>query len=158
LAEQLKSGHALTPDEINWLNSRLGDAFLATPDVDEPWPQGQEALETPQRLDGVVPVPALPGVTVRQLESRNQIERFANHLRNCLSNMRAAIEADATRVIGIELDGTPVEAVEVNPRGGRIRQWKATHNTEPNPTTRPVIERFLLDLGVIRRRRPGTPG
>ena len=158
LAEQLKSGHALTPDELTWLDARLGDAFLAAPDVDEPWPQGQEALVTPQRLDGVVPVPALPGVTVRQLESRNQIERFANHLRNCLSNMRAAIEADATRVIGIERDGVPIEALEVNPRGGRLRQWKAAHNAEPNPLTRPVIESFLLELGVIRRRRPGTPG
>lgn len=158
LAEQLKSGQALTSDQLMWLDSRLGDAFLAAPDFDEPWPQGQEALEPPQRLDGVVPVPALPGVTVRQLESRNQVERFANRLRNCLSNMRAAIEADATRVIGIELDGTPVEAVEINPRGGHIRQWKAVRNAEPNPATRPVIERFLLDLGVIRRRRPGAPG
>jgi hypothetical protein len=57
-------------------------------------------------------------------------------------------------VIGIERDGHPHEAIEVNPRGGLIRQWTGLRNREADAATRPQIEAFLLQIGAIRRRKP----
>jgi hypothetical protein len=89
------------------------------------------------------------------IASKTQIERFANRLHNCLNSMTDRILSDHTRMIGIERDGHPCEAIEVNPRGGVIRQWKGERNREADPTTRGVIERFLLELGAVRHRRQG---
>jgi len=154
LVDEMKN-RELTPTEVRWLYERLDDPFLRVPGYHEPWPQGPQALERPERIEGVVPVPNLPGYSVRLVASKTQIERFANRLHNCLNGLSDRILADHTRIIGIERDGHPYEAVEVNPRGGLIRQWKGLRNREADPTTRPTIERFLLEIGAIRQRRPG---
>jgi len=97
----------------------------------------------------------LPNYSVRIVQSKTQIERFANRLCNCLNSMTDRILADSTRIIGVERDGNPYEAVEVNPRGGLIRQWKGLRNREADPATRGIIERFLLEIGAVRQRRRG---
>ena len=154
LAESMKS-RQLTAVELGWLHERLGDPHNQVPGFFEPWPQGPQALERPERFDGVVQVPNLPGYSVRMVVSKTQIERFANRLRNCLNSMTDRILSDHTRIIGIERDGHPYEAIEVNPRGGLIRQWKGEANREADSATRGIIERFLLEIGAVRQRRPG---
>lgn len=154
LAESMKT-RPLSAGEMAWLQERLVDPHNQIPGFFEPWPQGPQALERPERFDGVVQVPNLPNYSVRMVASKTQIERFANRLRNCLNSMTDRILADRTRIIGVERDGHPHEAVEVNPRGGLIRQWKGERNREADPTTRPTIERFLLEIGAILQRRPG---
>jgi len=156
-AEFLKS-RELTAAELAWLHERLDDPHHLVPGFFEPWPQGPEALERPERIEGVVPVPNLPGYSVRLVVSKTQIERFANRLRNCLNGMSDRILSDHTRIIGIERDGHPYEAIEVNPRGGLVRQWKGERNREADPATRGALQRFLLDIGAIRQRRPGGAG
>lgn len=153
LAEALKTRN-LNQRERMWLHDRLDDQTALVPDFLEPWPQGAQALERPETFDGVLQVPSLPSYSVRMLSSKTQIERFANRLENCLNSMLTAIQAEDTRVIGIERDGHPHEAIEVNPRGGLIRQWTGLRNREADAATRPQIEAFLLQIGAIRRRKP----
>ena len=154
LAESMKT-RPLSANELAWMHERLDDPHHQIPGFFEPWPQGLQALERPERFDGVLPVPNLPGYSVRMLASKTQIERFANRLRNCLNSMTDRILSDHTRIIGIERDGHPYEAIEVNPRGGLVRQWKGEGNREADSAIRGIIERFLLEIGAVRQRRPG---
>jgi hypothetical protein len=154
LAEFMKT-RPLAGSEVAWLHERLDDPHNQVPDFFEPWPQGPQALERPERFEGVLQVPNLLGYSVRMVASKTQIERFANRLRNCLNSMTDRVLADQTRIIGIERDGHPYEAIEVNPRGGLVRQWKGERNREADPATRGAIERFLLGIGAIRARRQG---
>lgn len=154
LAESMKT-RPLSGTELAWLYDRLNDPFNQVPGFFEPWPQGPQALERPERFDGVLQVPNLPGYSVRMVASKTQIERFANRLRNCLNSMTDRILSDHTRIIGIERDGHPYEAIEVNPRGGIIRQWKGERNREADPATRGALQQFLLDIGAIHLRRQG---
>jgi hypothetical protein len=154
LAEDMKT-RPLAGSEVAWLHERLDDPHNQVPDFFEPWPQGPQALERPERFEGVLQVPNLLGYSVRMVASKTQIERFANRLRNCLNSMTDRVLADQTRIIGIERDGHPYEAIEVNPRGGLVRQWKGERNREADPATRGAIERFLLGIGAIRARRQG---
>jgi hypothetical protein len=154
LSEEMKT-RALSVAELVWLHERLDDPHNHIPAFLEPWPQGPQALERPARFKGVLQVPNLPGYSVRMLESKTQIERFANRLKNCLNSMTDRILSDQTRIVGIERDNHPYEAIEVNPRGGLIRQWKGERNREADQATRGAIEQFLLELGAIRHRRQG---
>lgn len=154
LVEFMKS-RPLSANELAWLHERLDDPHQQVPGFFEPWPQGPQALERPERFDGVLQVPNLPGFSVRMVASKTQIERFANRLRNCLNSMTDRILSDHTRIIGIERDGHPYEAIEVNPRGGIIRQWKGESNREADPATRGALQQFLLDIGAIHLRRQG---
>jgi len=154
LVDEMKN-RELTLAEVQWLNERLDDPFLRVPGYHEPWPQGPQALDRPERFEGVVQVPNLPNYSVRIVQSKTQIERFANRLINCLNSMTDRILSDHTRIIGVERDGHPYEAIEVNPRGGLIRQWKGERNREADPATRGIIERFLLEIGAVRQRRRG---
>lgn len=154
LAEFMKT-RPLSANELAWLHDRLNDPHNRVPAFFEPWPQGPQALERPERFEGVLQVPNLPNYSVRMVASKTQIERFANRLRNCLNSMTDRILSDHTRIIGIERDGHPYEAIEVNPRGGLIRQWKGEANREADSATRGIIERFLLEIGAVRQRRPG---
>lgn len=154
LAESMKS-RQLTAVELGWLHERLDDPHHLVPCFFEPWPQGLQALERPRVFEGVLPVPGLANFTVRMVASKTQIERFANRLKNCLNSMTDRILNDHTRIIGVERDGHPFEAIEVNPRGGLVRQWRGEGNREADPATRGALQRFLLDIGAIRQRRPG---
>lgn len=154
LAEFIKT-RPLSANEMAWLHERLDDPHQQVPGFFEPWPQGPQALARPERFEGVLQVPNLPGFSVRMVASKTQIERFANRLRNCLNSMTDRILSDHTRIIGIERDGHPYEAIEVNPRGGLVRQWKGERNREADPATRGALQQFLLDIGAIHLRRQG---
>lgn len=95
-------------------------------------------------LEQPVEVPGAPGLRLRPLRSRQQLDRFSNHLKNCASSYLALVKSGATRLLGLELDGTPVELIEVHPRTGIIKQWKGYRNGAPDPTRRRLVEPFLV--------------
>lgn len=94
-------------------------------------------LETP------IEIPGLAGFTLRPLKSKRQLARTANQLQNCLNSYLAQVVNGTTLIFAVERQGTPVEAIEVNPSTRRIVQWKGPRNTPPRPETRPHIERVL---------------
>ncbi len=98
-----------------------------------------------EQFEGVLPVHELPGTVLRSIRSRGQCDRYSSHLRNCASSFAPRVKAGATRLFGLEVDGQPVELIEVRPRDGRIVQWKGHRNCDPDPVRRPFVERFLYE-------------
>jgi len=103
-------------------------------------------------LEEPVIVPGLGATVIRPVRSRGQCDRYAHHLRNCASSYVTMVKSGACRLLGVEVDGTPVELIEVNPRNGRVVQWKGHLNSAPEPRRRRVLERFLTEhrLAVVR--------
>ncbi len=97
-----------------------------------------------EQLEDTVAIPGLPGTILRPIRSRGQCDRYANRLRNCASSYVTQVKSGATRLFGIEVDGQPVELIEVRPRDGRIAQWKGHANSAPDPGRRSVVEQFLF--------------
>lgn len=98
-----------------------------------------------EQFEGVVPIPKLQGTVLRSIRSRGQCDRYAHHLRNCASSYVTQVKAGATRLFGIEVDGQPVELIEIRPRDGRIAQWKGYGNRAPDSARRSVVEEFLYE-------------
>ena len=106
-----------------------------------------ENLEWP--VEPIV-IPALAGVRVRPLRSRQQVDRATNYLHNCLGSLyRAAILDGTKRVATVEIDGAPVECLEIDRRSGRVLSWKGARNNAPDAIRRRIIEKHLVDLRVI---------
>ena len=149
LADDLKTnGHPLTPETRNLIVGALRGPRQDFEDVDI------DAIKEVdlQALESVTPIPGLEGTTLRPIRSRGQCDRYANRLRNCASGYVARVKADACRLFGIEVDGEPVELIEVRPSDGRIVQWKGHANGPADSHRRPVVERFLSEqrLAVLR--------
>ena len=149
LARQLDfNGHQLTPETRQLIIEALRSPRQDFEDVDI------DALQEVdlQVLEVMTPIPGLANTTLRPVRSRGQCDRYANHLKNCASGYVARVKSDACRLFGIELDGKPVELIEVRPTDGRIVQWKGYDNGAVDPVRRRVVERFLVDqrLAVIR--------
>lgn len=98
-----------------------------------------------EQFEGVVPIPKLQGTVLRAIRSRGQCDRYAHHLRNCASSYVTQVKAGATRLFGIEVDGQPVELIEIRPRDGRIAQWKGYGNGAPDSARRSIVEEFLYE-------------
>jgi len=149
LADDLKTtGHPLTPETRNLIVDALRGPRQDFEDVDID-AIGEVEL---QALETVTPIPGLESTTLRPIRSRGQCDRYANRLRNCASGYVARVKSDACRLFGIEVNGEPVELIEVRPTDGRIVQWKGHANVPAEPTRRRIVERFLSDqrLAVIR--------
>jgi hypothetical protein len=102
---------------------------------------------SPVVIDGV------PGVRVRPLASSNQIDRASNYLKNCLSSLyKIAILKGQKRIATVEVDGQPVEALEIDLRTGRVLQWKGVANSAPDAKRRRVIEKHLVALNIVASR------
>ena len=103
-------------------------------------------------LEEPIVVPDLPNTIIRPVRSRGQCDRYAHHLRNCASTYVPLVKAGACRLLGVEVNGTPVELIEVRPRDGRIVQWKGHRNCAPEPGRRRILEQFLSEhrLAVVR--------
>lgn len=148
LAGQLETnGHQLTPETRHLIVEALRSPRQDFEDVDI------DALQEVdlQALEVVTPIRGLENTTLRPVKSRGQCDRYANRLRNCASGYVARVKSDACRLFGIEVDGQPVELIEVRPTDGRIVQWKGHANGPADPARRRVVERFLVDqrLAVI---------
>ena len=105
-----------------------------------------------EQFEGTMPIPTLGSTVLRSIRSRGQCDRYSSHLRNCASSYVSKVKSGATRLFGIEVEGQPVELLEVRPTDGRIIQWKGHRNCAPDPRRRPIIERFLHEqrLAVSR--------
>ena len=99
-------------------------------------------------LEAPLPIPGLDGYTLRPLKSKRQLARTANQLRNCLNSYLTQVVNGTTLLFAVEQDGTPVEAIEVNPATRMVVQWKGPSNTPPNTQTRQSIERVLAQTAV----------
>ena len=142
LAGQLDfNGHQLTPETRHLILEALRSPRQDFEDVDI------DALQEVdlQVLEVMTPIPGLANTTLRPVKSRGQCDRFANHLKNCASGYVARVKSDACRLFGIEVDGKPVELIEVRPTDGRIVQWKGYANSVADPVRRRVVEGFLVD-------------
>jgi len=148
LAGQLEiNGHQLTPETRHEIIQALRSPRQDFEDIDISAIQEVDL----QALEVVTPIPGLVNTTLRPVKSRGQCDRYASHLRNCASGYVARVKSDACRLFGIEVDGKPVELIEVRPSNGRIVQWKGYANGIADPVRRRVVERFLVDqrLAVI---------
>ena len=148
LAGQLEAnGHQLTPETRQLLIEAMRLPRQDFEDIDI---NAIEEVDL-QALEVVTPIPGLVNTTLRPVKSRGQCDRFANHLKNCASGYVARVKSDACRLFGIEVDGKPVELIEVRPTDGRVVQWKGRANGAGDPVRRRVVERFLVDqrLAVI---------
>lgn len=152
LADQLLGGGArLTTDTIETIVDRLlgrwlpeGHPFESAPIDGDIEPDALEKLERP------IDVPGIDGLRLRPIESRQQLDRFSSHLKNCASSYLPLVRSGATRLLGLEMDGTPVELIEVHPRTGRVKQWKGRQNAAADSVRRGVVEPFLLEQRLVR--------
>ena len=148
LAAQLETnGHQLTPETRHLILEALRSPRQDFEDIDI---NAIDEVDL-QALEVVTPIPGLFNTTLRPIKSRGQCDRYASHLRNCASGYVARVKSDACRLFGIEVDGKPVELIEVRPSNGRVVQWKGYANGAADPVRRRVVENFLVDqrLAVI---------
>ncbi|CAB4564129.1 MAG: hypothetical protein F2612_02810 [Actinobacteria bacterium] len=149
LAEQLEAnGHLLTPETRQLVIEALRSPRQDFEDFDINAVQEVDL----QILEVTTPIPGLVNATLRPIKSRGQCDRYAHHLQNCASGYVARVKSDACRLFGVEVDGKPVELIEVRPSTGQIVQWKGFANGAADPVRRRLVERFLVDqkLAVIR--------
>lgn len=144
LADEVeRNPQGLTRETVTTIIDRLHGRWLPEGD-----PREHLTMETMLAdltdLEQPVEVPGVPGLRLRPLRSRQQLDRFSNHLKNCASSYLALVKSGATRLLGLELDGTPVELIEVHPRTGIIKQWKGYRNGAPDPARRRLVESFLV--------------
>jgi hypothetical protein len=142
---------ALERDLVAQVKARLFSGIDFEHDFEPAW-------AAPARKDLVWPnspvaINGLAEVCVRPLLSSGQIDRATHHLRNCLaSHYKKNILEGRKKVATIELNGVPVEALEVDVRSGRVLQWKAAQNAAPDAARRRVIENQLLELKIVAGR------
>lgn len=109
-----------------------------------------QATELPSEelmlLETSVVVAGLHGFTIRPLKSKRQLARVANQLKNCLNSYLSQVLNGTTLLFAVELNGTPIEAIEINPASKRIVQWKGFRNSAPNSKTQPYIKKALAGL------------
>jgi len=153
------AGHRtpLTFETVQTLRERLLGTWLPNTDFYRLSEQGAQPLKTDSELaplETPVAVDGLPTYTLRPLKSKRQLARAANHLQNCLNSYHSQIVQGTTLLFAVERDGTPIEAIEVNPSTRRVVQWKGVSNRPPNSTTKPVIERTLKNVAGIRAQVP----
>lgn len=142
-----ETGGPLTIETTNTIIDRLRGRWLAVDDlVEHVIP---EEIDPPAELEGPIAVPGTTDLVVRPIKSRQQLDRFSHHLANCASTYLPLVRAGATRLVGIELEGIPVELIEIHPRTGVIKQWKAKRNAAPDPLRKRVVERFLVAQGMV---------
>lgn len=155
LADELERGAVpngtLTAETVATIQARLSRRWL--PDNahfrrSELGTQDLIASHDLTQIERPIPVHGLDGYTIRPLRSKRQLARVANQLRNCMNAYLTQVQQGTTLLFAIEVNGTPVEAIEVNPASHRIVQWKAKSNAAPNPVTRPAIEQAITNFAL----------
>ena len=152
-----KGNYQITAETLGTLRERLrgtwlpnGISFDLTEEGNATELTSQElvALETPVHILG------LDGYTIRPLKSKRQLARVANQLHNCLNSYLGQVLNGATMLFAVELQGTPIEAIEINPASRKIVQWKGVHNSAPDKNLQPRIRKTLTTLSLPAAGRP----
>jgi hypothetical protein len=140
-----------TNETLESLRARLRGTWLPNDAFYRLSEEGKQPLladEELAKLETPLPIPGLAGYTLRPIKSKRQLARAANQLRNCLNSYLTQIVHGTTLLFSVENDGTPVEAIEVNPATRKVVQWKGPSNSAPNAQTRPIIERVLARTAI----------
>jgi len=144
-----KGNYQITTETLGTLRERLrrtwlpNDAFF---DIAEEGNAAELTSEELATLETPIAIPGLNGYTLRPLKSKRQLARVANQLRNCLNSYLSQVVNGATLLFAVELQGTPIEAIEVNPASRKVVQWKGVCNSNPNPNLQPHIQQALVNL------------
>ena len=144
-----KGNYQITAETVGTLRDRLrgtwlpNDAFF---DIAEQCTATELTSEELATLETPISVPGLNGYTLRPLKSKRQLARVANQLQNCLNSYHSQVVNGATLLFAVELQGTPIEALEVNPASRKVVQWKGVRNSKPNPLLQPHIQKTLINL------------
>jgi len=154
--------HEVANQAEDWIRYRLPPATVssfvraALAIAPRNWIRGDVVLHElsvgarPLRLHGTINIPGLPDHRIRGLDSRQQVDRAAHHLQNCLSSMWPDIKTGRRWVLTLEQDGTPREAIEVSPHDGRIVQWQGARRVAPNPATTGTVLDLLVRHQLAR--------
>ena len=144
-----KGNYQITTETLGTLRERLrrtwlpNDAFF---DIAEEGNAAELTSEELATLETPIAIPGLNGYTLRPLKSKRQLARVANQLRNCLNSYLSQVVNGATLLFAVELQGTPIEAIEVNPASRKVVQWKGVCNSNPNLNLQPHIQQALVNL------------
>ena len=144
-----KGNYQITTETLGTLRERLrrtwlpNDAFF---DIAEEGNAAELTSEELATLETPIAIPGLNGYTLRPLKSKRQLARVANQLRNCLNSYLSQVVNGATLLFAVELQGIPIEAIEVNPASRKVVQWKGVCNSNPNPNLQPHIQQTLINL------------
>jgi hypothetical protein len=146
-----KGNYQITAETVGTLRDRLrgtwlpNDAFF---DIAEEGNAPELTSEELATLETPLSVPGLNGYTLRPLKSKRQLARVANQLHNCLNSYHSQVVNGATLLFAVERQGTPIEAIEVNPASRKVVQWKGVRNSTPNPILQPHIQKALINLST----------
>ena len=144
-----KGNYQITTETLGTLRERLrrtwlpNDAFF---DIAEEGNAAELTSEELATLETPIAIPGLNGYTLRPLKSKRQLARVANQLRNCLNSYLSQVVNGATLLFAVELQGIPIEAIEVNPASRKVVQWKGVCNSNPNLNLQPHIQQALVNL------------
>jgi len=147
----------LTFETIQILRERLMGTWRPNPDFDRLSEHGTQPIKTDCELASLatpLAIDGLPTFTLRPLKSKRQLARAANYLQNCLNSYHSQVVQGTTLLFAVERDGTPIEAIEVNPSTRRVVQWKGASNQPPNSTIKPFIEQTLKSITGIHAQVP----
>ena len=144
-----KGNYQITAETVGTLRDRLrgtwlpNDAFF---DIAEEGSAAELTSEELETLETPISISGLNGYTLRPLKSKRQLARVANQLQNCLNSYHSQVVNGATLLFAVERQGTPIEAIEVNPASRKVVQWKGVRNCQPNPILQPHIQKSLVNL------------
>jgi hypothetical protein len=147
-----RGNYAITNETLESLRARLRRTWLPDNAFYRLSEEGKTPLITSTelaQLETPVEIHGLSGYTLRPLKSKRQLARVANQLKNCLNSYLRQVVNGTTMLFAVECQGTPIEAIEVNPATRQVVQWKGERNAAPNPRTRAAIEQTLLHISRV---------
>ena len=152
-----KGNFQITPETLGTLRDRLRGTWLPNDVFFELAEKGNAVELTSEELttlESPIAVPGLDGYTIRPLKSKRQLARVANQLKNCLNSYLGQVLNGTTLLFAVELNGAPIEAIEVNPASRKVVQWKGVRNSKPNTKIQPHIRKALISLSFASDGKP----
>ncbi len=115
-------------------------------------PRTDESKPAPPPLfTGLVQVSSSPNLKLRLLRSSREVDYATHKLKNCLATTyKRRIKSGFCWVVTMEIDGQPIEALEIDQRSRRIVQWAGVENMPPNPKFQDSVRSALQTYGVGR--------
>ena len=147
-----RGNYTITNETLESLRARLRRTWLPDNAFYRLSEEGKQPFITStelKQLETPVEIRGLSGYTLRPLKSKRQLARVANQLKNCLNSYLSQVVNGTTMLFAVEFQGTPVEAIEVNPATRRVVQWKGERNAAPNQRTRAAIQQTLTQVSKV---------
>lgn len=147
-----RDNYEITEETLETLRARLRRTWLPNNAFYRLSEAGKQPFLTSSELSTLetpVEVRGLPGYTLRPLKSKRQLSRVANQLENCLNSYLSQVVNCTTLIFAVEVNGTPVEAIEVNPSTRQVVQWKGIRNADPDQSTRLAIQQTLSRVSRV---------